>query len=121
MTHAFRILHYSKYLALFLVVIGIPIIMMDKSYGAQMPLLIGLFMLLVTTDKIEDERSVHLKITSLYFAFIISYTVKLLTTNLSHHNLTSFELVEIDHFIILVLGLANSIFYGRLFISRFQH
>jgi hypothetical protein len=109
--------HYQKYLGLFLILAGIPTMMLDKTSGSEIPLLVGLFILLIARGKVEDERSANLKVTSLYIAFIISYGVKLLTTNLYDHALISFELVEINHFLILVLALANSIFYVRLYTS----
>jgi hypothetical protein len=115
---ALKHLHYSKYLGLVLVVIGIPTIILDGSSGSELPLLVGLFILLVTTDKTEDERSVQIKTTSLYIAFIISYGTKLLTTNLHDHALISFELTEINHFLILILALTNFIFYGRMYILK---
>ena len=113
-----KILHYSKYLGLLLVISGIPTMILDNSAGAEMPLLIGLFTLMVTTNKIEDERSIQIKTSSLYIAFVISYALKLIITNLHDHALVSFELVEINHFLILTLALANSIFYGRLYILK---
>ena len=91
---------------------------LDSSSGSEIPLLVGLFILLVTTDKVEDERSVQIKTTSLYFAFIISYAVKLITSNLHDHSFISFELVNINHFLILTLILANAIFYGRLYVLK---
>lgn len=115
----FKILHYSKYLALVLIIIGIPAMIMDNSSGSEIPLLVGLFILLVATNKFEDERSVQIKTTSLYFAFIISYGAKLITTNLHDHALVSFELTEINHFLILTLALANLIFYGRLYLLKY--
>jgi hypothetical protein len=114
-----KIIHYAKYLGLLLVVVGLPTIILDNSRGAEMPLLVGLFTLLVTTNKIEDERSAQLKTSSLYIAFIISYAVKLVITNLHDHAFVSFELTEINHFLILTLALANIIFYGRLYIVKF--
>ena len=114
-----KIGHYSKYLGLVLVVLGIPAILLDNSSGAEIPLLVGLFILLVTTNKIEDERSAQIKTSSLYIAFIISYALKLLLANLYDHSLISFELVEINHFLILMLALANSLFYGRLNLVKF--
>jgi len=114
-----KIIYYSKYLGIFLVLVGIPTMILDNSSGAEIPLLVGLFTLLVTTSKIEDERSVQLKTSSLYFAFMISYAAKLIITNLYDHDLVAFELTEINHFLILTLALANSIFYGRLYILKF--
>lgn len=113
-----KFLSYVKYAAVVLIVIGILTLLMDDTAGSEMPLLIGLFTLLITTDKFEDERSVQIKTTSLYFAFVIAYAVKLLTTNLYDHALISFELVEINHFIILMLSLANIVFYGRLYVLK---
>ena len=115
---ALKILHYSKYLGLALIIIGIPTMILDNSSGSEIPLLVGLFTLLVTSDRHEDERSVQIKTTSSYFAFIISYGAKLITTNLHDHALISFELAEINHFLILTLALANIIFYGRLYILK---
>jgi hypothetical protein len=89
--------------------------MFDKSAGSEIPLLVGLFILLVATEINEDERSVHIKTTSLYFAFIISYAVKLLTANFYGHGWIAFELVEINHFMILVLAIANGIYFVRLY------
>lgn len=113
-----KFLYLSKYLGLALIIIGIPTMMLDNSSGSEIPLLVGLFIVLVTTDKLEDERSVQIKTTSLYFAFIISYGAKLIATNLYDHALISFELTEINHFLILTLALANVIFYGRLYILK---
>ena len=113
-----KILYYSKYLGLLLVIVGVPIVILDNAAGAELPLLIGLFTLLVTTNKIEDERSVQIKTSSLYIAFVISYALTLIITNLHDHALITFELVEINHFLILTLSLANSIFYGRLYILK---
>ena len=115
---ALKALYYSKYLGLVLIIIGIPTIILDQSSGSEMPLLVGLFILLVTIGKTEDERSVQIKTTSLYIAFIISYGVKLITTNLFDHGLISFELTEINQFLILTLALANTIFYGRLYVLK---
>ena len=115
---ALKVLHYSKYLGLALVIIGIPTMIFDNASGSELPLLVGLFTLLVTTDKTEDERSVQIKTTSLYFAFIIAYAAKLVTTNLHHHGISAFELTEINHFLILTLALANLIFYSRLYILK---
>jgi hypothetical protein len=112
-------LYYFKFLGLLLIIAGILTMVFDPSQGSEIPLLAGLFITLITSEKIEDERSLLIKTTSLYIAFIISYGVKLLTTNLYAHQIISFELVEINHFLILVLSIANLIFYSRMFILRF--
>jgi hypothetical protein len=112
-----KILHYQRYLGLFLILFGIPTMMLDKSSGSEIPLLVGLFILLIAAGKNDDERSAHLKTTSLYVAFIISYAVKLLTTNFYDHAWISFELVDINHFLILMIALANGIYFVRLYLS----
>ena len=113
-----KFLYYFKYFGLALILVGIPTMILDDSSGSEIPLLVGLFTLLVTTDKIEDERSAQIKTTSLYFAFIIAYSATLIATNLHDHKLISFELSEINHFLILTLALANIIYYSRLYILK---
>jgi hypothetical protein len=113
-----KIFTYSKYLGLGLIVLGIPAMLLDNSNGSEMPLLVGLFTLLISSNNVEDERSVQIKTTSLYFAFIISYAVKLVTSNLHDHTIITFELVEINHFLILMLALANAVHYGRMYILK---
>jgi hypothetical protein len=113
-----KLLYYSKYLGLALIIIGVPTMILDDSSGSEIPLLVGLFTLLVTTNRTEDERSVQIKTTSLYIAFIISYGTKLITSNLHDHALISFELADINHFLILTLALANIIFYSRIYILK---
>jgi hypothetical protein len=113
-----KFLHYSKYLGLTLIIIGIPTMILDNSSGSEIPLLVGLFTLLVTTSRTEDERAVQIKTTSLYIAFILAYGVKLITSNLYDHALISFELTDINHFLILTLAAANIIFYGRIYILK---
>lgn len=116
---ASRYLYYTKYVGLALTLLGIPLILLDKSQGSDIPLLVGLFTLLVTTEKVQDERSVQIKTTSLYISFVVSYALKLMTTNLHQHDLISFELVEINHFLILTLAIANGIFYSRMYILKY--
>lgn len=112
------IFYYSKYLSLALALVGIPIMLLDSASGSEMPLVVALFILLISTQKIDDERSLQIKTTFLYIAFILAYAVKLITSNLYDHSLVAFELVEINHFLILTLGIANAIFYGRLYILK---
>jgi hypothetical protein len=113
-----HVLYYMKYLGLALIGIGIPVIITDPSSGAELPLMVGLFTLLIATERVEDERSVHIKTTSLYIAFIVSYAIKLVSTNLYDHQLISFQLTEINHFIILVLSCANVLYFGRMFLAK---
>ena len=113
-----RFLYYFKYLGLALIVTGIPTMVIDNTPGSEIPLLVGLFTLLISTEKFADERTAQMKTTSFYFAFVISYAAKLLTTNLHSHSLITFELVEINHFLILMLVLANIVFYGRIYLLK---
>ena len=113
-----RVFYYSKCLGLALILIGIPALIVGNASGSEVPLLVGLFILLITTDKFEDERSSQIKTKSLYVAFIMSYAVKLITSNLYDHGFIAFELVDINHFLILTLILANTILYGRLYVLK---
>lgn len=113
-----KLLYYQKFLGLFLIVIGIPPFFLDPTPGSEMPLLAGLFIVLVSMEKVEDERSVHLKTTSLYIAFIIGYAVKTVTSNLYFNKIIEWELVEINHFMILVFFVALAIYYFRLYFIK---
>lgn len=106
-----------KALGLVLVVIGIATLFVDESKGAEIPLLVGLFIVLVSKEKIDDERVKLLKSSSVYIALIVGYGVKLMSTNLYEHQAISFQLVDINHFLILVFALAISIYYLRLYLS----
>jgi hypothetical protein len=105
----------SKYLAFLLILFGVVTLWTEQSDGAELPLLVGLFMLFVSRTTLEDERTVILKSSSAYIALVIGYGFKLLATNLYSHQLISFHLTEINHFLILVFVLANSIFYLRFY------
>lgn len=118
---AARMFHYWKYLGLFLVVIGIPIFIINRPSEhteAEMPLMYGLFALFFSTEKVEDERSVHLRTTSLYVAFVLAYTIKLLLSSLYSYHMVDFSMTEINHFIILVFTLAIAIYHLRFRIIK---
>ncbi len=106
-----------KYLGLLLIVVGVATLLLDRSVGAEIPLLVGLFMLFASRAKVEDERAVILKASSAYIALVIGYGFKLISTNLYSHQLITFQLVEINHFLILVFALANCIYYLRMYLS----
>jgi len=107
----------AKYLGLLLIGIGVVALLYDTSPGAEIPLLVGLFIILVSKEKINDERVEILKASSTYIALIVGYSLKLISTNLYAHQMISFQLVEINHFLILVLALAIGIYYLRLYLS----
>lgn len=107
----------AKYLGLLLIGMGVVVFLIDKSQGAEIPLLVGLFIVFVSKEKIDDERVKILKSSSAYIALILGYGFKLISTNLYSHQAISFQLVEINHFLILVFALATSIYYLRLYLS----
>lgn len=106
-----------KYLGLLLIVVGVVAFFIDSSPGSEIPLLVGLFIVFVSKEKINDERVKILKSSSAYIALILGYGFKLISTNLYSHQAISFQLIEINHFLILVFALAISIYYLRLYLS----
>lgn len=113
-----KILYYQKYLGIFLILIGLPMIIFVSGEKAAFPLMIGLYTLYTSMEKVEDERSISIKTSSLYIAFIFSYAVKLLVTDFYRRGILPFDLTEINHFVILVLSLAAVICYSRLYIIK---
>jgi len=113
-----KLSHYQKYVGLLLVLIGIPTLLLDNAPHAELPLMVGLFTLFISSEKMEDERTVSLRINSLYVAFICGYAIKLITSNLYSHQIVGWHLTEINHFIILVFALALLIYYFRLYFSK---
>nr|WP_295933843.1 hypothetical protein [uncultured Dyadobacter sp.] len=106
-----------KYLAILFTLAGIAVLFIDESKGSEIPLLAGLFMLFVSKEAIEDERVKILKSSSAYIALMVGYALKLISTNLYEHQALSFQLVDINHFLILVFALAICIYYLRLYLS----
>jgi hypothetical protein len=105
-----------KYLGLVLAIAGVATFLLDKTVGAEIPLLVGLFIFFVSKAKVEDERSAILRSSSAYIALVLGYGFKLISTNLYAHQAISFQLTEINHFLILVFALANCIYYLRLYL-----
>jgi|SRR5690606_3253851 hypothetical protein len=97
--------------------VGVFTLMADRSRGAELPLLAGLFILLISHEEREDERSAILKASSAQMALIIGYAVKLLSTNLYDHQVINVQLEAINHFLILVFALALIIYNIRLRLS----
>ncbi|GAB3894828.1 hypothetical protein GCM10028803_10400 [Larkinella knui] len=106
-----------KYLGLLLIGIGIITDLVDQSAGSEIPLLVGLFILFISREKREDERAILLKSSSTSIALIIGYGFKLISSNFYAHQLISFQLTDINYFLILVFALALSIYYLRLYLS----
>jgi len=105
-----------KYSGVLLIAAGIPTLLIDPSPGAEMPLLAGLFILFISREKREDERAVSIKSSSAYIALVLGYGIKLLSTNLYSHKLISYQMTEINHFLILVFAMAIIIYYSRIYI-----
>ena len=107
----------TRSLGLLLTAIGIPVLILDRSADAEMPLLVGLFVLFISKEARDDERAVFIKTSSTYIALILGYGMKLISSNLYSHQLISFQLTEINHFLILVFALAIVINYSRLYFT----
>lgn len=106
-----------KSLGLFLVLAGIATFFIDGSKRSEIPLLVGLFIIFVSKEKIDDERVKILKSSSGYLALIAGYAFKLISSNLYEHQMLSFQLIDINQFLILVFALAICIYYLRLYLS----
>ena len=113
-----KLLYYQKYLGLFLIAIGLPMVFLARSSNAEFPLMIGLYTLYTAMEKIEDERSLSIKTSSMYVAFIFGYAIKLLISSLNKYGMVPFDLIEINHFVIIVLFLAVVVYYSRLYLSK---
>nr|WP_068890903.1 hypothetical protein [Pedobacter panaciterrae] len=110
------IIKLGKYIGLFLIVLGTIILFTSKSPTAEMPLLVGLFTLFISSQDREDERSGAIRTSSAFIALILGYTIKLVITNLYEHQLIAFDLISINYFLIMVFALANIIRFSRLYI-----
>ena len=104
-----------KAFGLLAVIMGVFVLMIDRSRGAELPLLAGLFILFVSHEVREDERSATLKASSTQMALIIGYAISLLSSNLYAHQVVTVQLVAINHFLILVFALALIIYNIRLY------
>ena len=110
------LIKFPLYVGLFLIVLGIPVLLTSKSSTAEIPLLVGLFMLFISFQSKEDERSTAIRSSSALFALVLGYTLKLIISNLYQHQIISFDLTSINYFLIIVFAMANIIRYSRLYI-----
>lgn len=108
----------QKSVGIICIVIGAPLLLLDTYKGSEMLLLTGLFTLFTAPQKMEDERSVSLKTSSLYLSFILAYVFKILSSNLYSHHLFPIEMTAINHFMILVFSLSLVIYYFRFYSFR---
>jgi hypothetical protein len=112
-----KLLYYQKFLGLTMIAVGIPISVMSKSSENTSMLIIGLFLLFTSWDKVMDERLASIKATSVYLAIVLSYTFKYMSSELVRQGITSYEMTNINHFILMVFAVANLTYYSRLFLS----
>jgi hypothetical protein len=113
-----KLFDFQKCVGIFCIAIGIPIFLLDTNKGSEVLLLVGLFTLFTASQKLEDERSVSLKTSSLYISFILAYVFKILSSNLYSHHLFPIEMTAINHFMILVFSLSLVIYYFRFYSFR---
>lgn len=117
------LLYYQKYLALFLILVGIPIFLFVPSnstavIGSEWPLLIGLYTLFFSREKVEDERSANIRSVSLMVAFVLGYIIELTSTFFYNSGYIDWHLSQIRHFVILVLAIATIVFHWTLHIRK---
>jgi len=118
MMKAFTKFNYlQKILAIIMILLGIPMLIFGKSVAASTMLMCGLYLLFISFQKVEDERSSRLKMSSIFISFFVAYVFKLISSELYRFHLLPMEMTEINHFIILVLSLTNIIFYYRLYFT----
>ena len=106
-----------KYLGWTMLLIGIPTLFIDKPPDTELPLLSGLFMLLLARETRSDERAIYIKASSAYAALILSYSIKLVTANLYSNQMIPYQLSEINHFLILVMAITLILYYFRMHIT----
>lgn len=112
-----KISYYQKYLGWFMTLLGIPMFIFSKASNADLMLLWGLFLLFTSRERIEDERTTTTKIVSLYAAFVLSYGLKMIWSQLFAQKIVAVELVDIDHFIIMVLSISLIVYHLNLYLS----
>jgi hypothetical protein len=109
---------FQKYIAVGCIIISVLNYMLHNIPMAYMHLILGLFLLLTSSQKIEDERSASLRVKSMYGALVIAYSIKMLISLLYDQQIISFKLTDIDPFFVMVLCMANIFYYVRLYTGR---
>lgn len=105
------------YVGLILIVVGLTFLNNASTTSAEQLILVGLYTLFLSRIERVDERSKALKSSSIHIAFLLSYVIKVIVAALFGKGVISFELTEINHFLILVFTLALIIYYSRLYIT----
>lgn len=112
---------FTKYVGAALVLTGIPLLITQHgAFGAELPLITGLFLIFFTKEKMEDERAQQLRTNALMISFVIGYLFEITTTYLHSKGWLGFDLQHPRYFVIFVLGLGIIIFYTRLFFSPYS-
>jgi hypothetical protein len=105
----------TKYIGAALVLAGIPLLIAaHATFGSELPLITGLFLLFFTKEKQEDERAQQLRASALMISFATGYIFEVATTYLHGNGVLPFQLGHPRYFVIFVLTLAIVIFYSRL-------
>lgn len=112
----------TKYIGIALTLIGIAVLYLGLSrLGAELPLMTGLFLLMFSKEKIEDERAKALRSKSLMLSFATVYIFEVVTTYLFNEQVIGFHLSQPRYLMILVLGLSTILFYVQLLATGKQH
>ena len=109
---------FQKYIAVGCIIVSALNYMLHNLPMAYMHLILGLFLLLTSSQKIEDERSTSLRISSLYGALIWAYGIKMIISLLYDQQIIPFKMTDIDPFFVMVLCIANILYYVRLYTGR---
>lgn len=105
----------SKYVGIALAIIGIPVLFIAQfSAGAELPLMTGLFLILFTKEKVEDERAQQLRSKAIMIGFAAGYILEVITAYLYERKMIDFHFQHPRYFIIFVLALSIIIFYAKL-------
>lgn len=110
--------NFLKYAGILLIIAGVPIIFLDNNAKSDVLILFGLFFVFISKEKKEDKRSNSIRFSSMTIAFLISFIAVYLTRYFFEKGIIGWRLTEINHFSMMVLSLAISIFYLRLYLIK---
>jgi hypothetical protein len=105
----------TKYFGLVLALVGILILVIAHAhFGSELPLMTGLFIILFTKEKVEDERAQQIRSKAVMIGFAIGYIFEVITTYLHSEKIIGFHLQHPRYFVIFVLALSVIIFYAKI-------
>jgi len=105
------------YLGLSQIVFGLLRLTGPGASTADYNIMLGLYVMFLSRIERVDERSRALKSSSLHIAFLLAYVILVVISALFGYGVISYELIKINHFLILVFALALIIYYSRLYIT----